>query len=59
MQAELIEHLGYEKHAHQGKNSGNFRNGDYKKTIAGEFGNLGITTPRDRDSTFEPVIFPR
>lgn len=40
MRAELTEHLGYEKHAPQGKNSGNSRNGCYKKTITGDFGNL-------------------
>jgi putative transposase len=38
MQAELTEHLGYEKHAPSGKNSGNSRNGGYKKTITGDFG---------------------
>ena len=59
MQAELTEHLGYEKHAPQGKNSGNSRNGGYKKTITGDFGNLEVTTPRDRNSTFEPVILPK
>ncbi|NTW80043.1 MAG: IS256 family transposase [Geobacteraceae bacterium] len=59
MQAELTEHLGYEKHAPSGKNSGNSRNGGYKKTITGEFGNLEVTTPRDRNSTFEPVILPK
>ena len=40
MQAELTEHLGYEKHAPSGKNSGNSRNGGYNKTITGDFGNL-------------------
>jgi len=59
MQAELTEHLGYEKHASSGKNSGNSRNGGYNKTITGDFGNLNITTPRDRNSTFEPVILPK
>ena len=59
MQAELTEHLGYEKHAPQGKNTGNSRNGSYKKNITGEFGNLEVTTPRDRNSTFEPVILPK
>jgi putative transposase len=59
MQTELTEHLGYEKHSPQGKNSGNSRNGGYKKTISGEFGNLEVTTPRDRNSTFEPVILPK
>ena len=59
MQAELTEHLGYEKHSPSGKNSGNSRNGGYNKTITGEFGNLDITTPSDRNSTFEPVILPK
>jgi putative transposase len=59
MQAELTEHLGYEKHAPSGKNSGNSRNGGYKKTISGDFGNLEVTPPRDRNSTFEPVILPK
>jgi len=59
MQAELTEHLGYEKHAPSGKNSGNSRNGGYNKTITGDFGNLEVTTPRDRNSTFEPVILPK
>lgn len=59
MQTELTEHLGYEKHAPTGKNSGNSRNGGYRKTISGDFGNLEITTPRDRNSTFEPVILPK
>jgi putative transposase len=59
MQAEMTDHLGYEKHAPNGKNSGNSRNGGYKKTITGDFGKLEITTPRDRNSTFEPVILPK
>ncbi len=59
MQAELTEHLGYEKHAPQGKISGNSRNGGYNKAITGDFGNLDIATPRERNSTFEPVILPK
>ncbi|MBK5276508.1 MAG: transposase [Desulfuromonadales bacterium] len=55
----MTEHLGYEKHAPSGKNSGNSRNGGYTKTITGDFGNLEVTTPRDRNSTFEPVILPK
>lgn len=56
MQAELTHHLGYEKLAPEGKNSGNSRNGASKKTLKGEFGELQIATPRDRNSTFEPQI---
>jgi putative transposase len=59
MQAEMTDHLGYDKHAPAGNNSGNSRNGASKKTVTGEFGNLDISVPRDRNSTFEPVIIPK
>ena len=59
MKAEMTEHLGFEKHDPAGKKSGNTRNGNSKKTIKGEFGNLEIAVPRDRNSTFEPVIVPK
>jgi putative transposase len=56
MNAELDEHLGYEKHAPEGKNSGNSRNGSTPKKLKGNFGEVDIATPRDRNSTFEPQI---
>ena len=56
MNAELEEHLGYEKHAVSGKNSGNNRNGHSSKTLKGDFGEVDIVTPRDRNGTFEPQI---
>lgn len=59
MKAEMTDHLGYGKHDPAGKKSGNSRNGNSKKTIKGEFGNLEIAVPRDRNSTFEPVIVPK
>lgn len=59
MQAEITEHLGYEKNAPSGKNSGNSRNGIYKKSIKGEFGNLDVAIPRDRNASFEPIILPK
>ena len=58
-QAELTHHLGYEKHSLTGKNSGNSRNGNSKKTLKGDFGNLPIDVPRDRNATFEPKIIPK
>ncbi len=57
--AELTAHLGYEKHNTAGKNSGNSRNGSTPKTIKGEFGNLDISAPRDRNSSFEPKIIAK
>lgn len=59
MQTEMTEHLGYEKHAPVNKQTDNSRNGTYKKQIKGEFGNLEIAVPRDRDSSFEPIILPK
>lgn len=59
MQTEMTDHLGYEKNAPSSNNSGNTRNGSYKKKIKGDFGELDIAVPRDRDSSFEPAILPK
>ncbi len=59
MQAEITEHLGYEKNSSAGKKTSNARNGSYRKKVKGEFGNLDITVPRDRDASFEPIIIPK
>ncbi len=59
MQAEMTEHLGYKKNAPAKKETNNSRNGSYSKRVKGEFGNLDIAVPRDRDSSFEPVILPK
>jgi putative transposase len=56
MGAELTVHLGYDKHDPAGNNSGNSRNGTTPKTLKGEFGNMALETPRDRNGTFEPQI---
>ena len=56
MQAEMTEHLGYEKHDPVGKNSGNSRNGAMTKALKGDFGEVPLETPRDRNGTFEPKI---
>ena len=55
MQAELTDHLGHEKNAPATNKSGNTRNGSYQKKVKGEFGELDITVPRDRDASFEKV----
>ncbi len=56
MQGEMAEHLGYEKHDPQGNNSGNSRNGKTLKTLKGDFGEVEIETPRDRNGQFEPQM---
>jgi hypothetical protein len=52
--AELTDHLGYEKHDPTGHNSGNSRNGNSRKKLKGDFGEIDLDTPRDRNGTFEP-----
>lgn len=55
--AELDDHLGYGKHEAVGRNSGNSRNGFGIKTLkTPEDGELAISTPRDRDGSFEPQL---
>ena len=56
MQAEMTDHLGYVKHDQVGNNSGNSRNGKTTKALKGDFGELPLETPRDRNGTFEPKI---
>jgi putative transposase len=56
LEAELDEHLGYPKHAVEGRNSGNSRNGSRPKTVLTEVGEVELDVPRDRDGSFEPKI---
>ena len=59
LEAEMDEHLGYDKHSALGNNSGNSRNGYGKKTIKSEWGESEIAVPRDRNGTFEPQIIEK
>jgi putative transposase len=56
LQAEMTNHLGYEKHATEGRNSGNSRNGTGGKTLKTEQGKIPIEVPRDRNGDFEPQV---
>jgi transposase-like protein len=58
-EAEMEEHLGYQKHDNAGDNSGNSRNGYSKKTIKSRFGESEISIPRDRNGEFEPRIIKK
>jgi putative transposase len=54
---EMIDHLGYERHASEGRNGQNSRNGfRSKRVIADGVGEVVIDVPRDRDSSFSPTI---
>ena len=60
LKAELDEHLGYEKHSPEGHNSGNSRNGSYKKKVKTDsLGDLALNIPRDRNSEFDPQLIPK
>ena len=54
---EMSEHLGYDKHAVEGRNGANSRNGKRPKTVLTDAaGEVEIEVPRDRDGSFAPVI---
>jgi putative transposase len=59
LEAELDEHLGYDKHSAEGINSGNSRNGKTAKLVKTKRGEVSIEVPRDRNASFEPVILPK
>lgn len=54
LEGELTDHLGYEKHATEGRNGGNSRNGRTRKRVKTDTSEFEIEVPRDRDSTFDP-----
>jgi len=56
LDAEMSEHLGYDKHDPAGRNRGNSRNGTRAKTVLTEIGPVEIEVPRDTESTFEAQI---
>jgi putative transposase len=56
LEAELDDHLGYPKHAVEGRDKGNSRNGVRSKTVLTEIGEVEIDVPRDREGSFEPKI---
>ena len=57
LEGELDAHLGFSKH--QVSESTNARNGHTKKQIKTVDGEFTIGVPRDRESTFEPVLVPK
>jgi putative transposase len=57
LEQEITEHLGYDKHAAEGRNGANSRNGTRTKTVLTDnAGTVTVEVPRDRDGTFAPVI---
>jgi len=59
LQAEMEDHLWYEKHSRKWWNSWNSRNWSYKKKIITTSWTADIDVPRDRNWDFEPTILPK
>src|SRR5436190_6997660 len=59
LEAELADHLGYEKGDLEASLFGNSRNGFTAKTVASQVGEIELATPRDRDGTFTPRLVPK
>jgi transposase-like protein len=57
LKAEMDEHLDHDKN--QPSEDGNTRNGFSKKTVKGSIGDIALSIPRDRQSTFEPQFVPK
>ena len=59
LDAEMSEHLGYDKGEAPGLAEGNCRNGSSSKTVNTEIGPIRIDVPRDRAGQFQPRIVPK
>lgn len=59
LQAEMDEHLGYEKHAGNSNQFANSRNGKSAKKVKTKYGLTEIEVPRDRDASFSPQVLPK
>lgn len=57
LEGELDDHLGYEKH--EKSTNSNSRNGYTTKKIKSSLGETEIQVPRDRDSSFQPMIIKK
>src|SRR6185295_9416662 len=59
LEAELTEHLGYEPYEAKGRNSGNSRNGSYRKKVRTSAGETEVEVPRDRQGEYEPGVLKK
>jgi putative transposase len=56
LEGELTDHLGYPPGQAPPGGTENHRNGSTSKTLRTELGPVGVNTPRDRQSNFEPKL---
>lgn len=58
LQAELTDHVGYEKGDPEAHVFPNSRNGSFPKTVGTSVGDVELRIPRDRDGSFTPRLVP-
>lgn len=59
LQAELTDHLGYERGDPAAAFFLNSRNGSFPKTVASQVGDIDLDIPRDREGSFTPTLVPK
>lgn len=59
MNAEMTDHLGYERYSVEGRGSGNSRNGTTSATVQTTAGPVSLDRPRDRNGDFDSVVVPK
>ena len=57
MEAELDDHLGYEKY--ERSDSTNSRNGTKSKRVRSSYGEFEVDVPQDREGTYNPKVVPK
>nr|WP_308209986.1 transposase [Actinomadura madurae] len=59
LEAEMTDHLGYDRGERPARPTGNHRNGTSARTVSTEVGPVRVEVPRDRRGEFEPRIVPK
>ena len=59
LEAELTEHVGYDRGDAAASSFPNSRNGTSSKTVSTEVGDVELAVPRDRNGTFTPMLVPK
>jgi len=59
LNAELDDHVGYDRGDPDAAMFPNSRNGTFAKTLASGVGDLELAIPRDRNGTFTPMLVPK
>ncbi|WP_425545950.1 IS256 family transposase, partial [Agromyces neolithicus] len=59
LDAELTEHVGYDRGDAEAPLYPNSRNGTTSKTVSTEIGDIELAIPRDRNGSFTPMLVPK